>query len=187
MAKLKMKRGLTLGKYLPLHRGHQVVIEKGLSETDEMVVIIYDAPETTTIPLAVRSGWIRSLYPAVRVIEAWDGPIEIGYTSELMKAHERYVIDKLGVEAVTHFYCREPYGEHMSCALGAIDRRVDEERKQVPISATDIRRDPFANRGYLDRLIYRDLITNVVFLGANYPNFSNFFCMHHVRSIQMAF
>jgi NadR type nicotinamide-nucleotide adenylyltransferase len=161
-----MKRGLTLGKYAPLHHGHQLVIETGLSETDDMVVIIYDAPETTTIPLAVRSGWIRSLYPTVRIIEAWDGPTEIGYTPELMRAHERYVIDKLGVEAVTHFYCSEPYGEHMSYALEAIDRRVDEAREQVPISATDIRRDPFAHREHLDRLVYRDLIINVVFLGA---------------------
>ncbi len=35
-----MKRGLTLGKYAPLHRGHQLVIETGLAETDEMVVIV---------------------------------------------------------------------------------------------------------------------------------------------------
>ena len=97
MAKLEKKRGLTLGKYAPLHRGHQMVIETGLSEMDEMIVIIYDAPETTVIPLAVRSGWIRSLYPKVRVIEAWDGPTEIGYTAELMRSHERYVIDTLGV------------------------------------------------------------------------------------------
>ena len=92
----KVKKGLTLGKYAPLHRGHQLVIETGLSEMDEMVVLIYDAPETTAIPLAVRSSWISSLYPAVRVIEAWDGPIKVGYTTELMRTHERYVIDILG-------------------------------------------------------------------------------------------
>ena len=43
----KLKRGLTLGKCAPLHRGHQMVIETGLSEMDEMVIIIYDVPETT--------------------------------------------------------------------------------------------------------------------------------------------
>lgn len=161
-----VKRGLTLGKFAPLHRGHQLAIETGLSETDEMIVIIYDAPQTTAIPLCVRSGWIRSLYPAVRLIEAWDGPTEVGYTSELMRAHERYVIDILGVRKVTHFYCSEPYGEHMSIALGAIDRRVDEVRARIPISATEIRRDPFAYREYVPALVYRDLITNVVFLGA---------------------
>lgn len=161
-----MKRGLTLGKYAPLHRGHQLVIETGLSEMDEMILIIYDAPETTTIPLAVRSGWIRSLYPEVRVIEAWDGPMKTGYTAELMQAHERYVINKLGTEAVTHFYSSEPYGEHMSRALGAVDRQVDAARARIPISATDVRADPFAYRHYLHPIVYRDLIVNAVFLGA---------------------
>ena len=34
-----MKRGLTLGKYAPLHKGHQFVIETALAEMDEVVVI----------------------------------------------------------------------------------------------------------------------------------------------------
>ena len=113
-----MKRGLALGKCAPLHRGHQLVIETALSEMDETVVIVYDAPETTSVPLAVRSGWIRALYPSVRVIEAWDGPNEVGYTPELMRTHERYVIDALGIGGITHFYSSEPYGDHMSRALG---------------------------------------------------------------------
>ncbi len=158
--------GLTLGKYAPLHRGHQLLIETGLSETDAMSVIIYDAPETTPIPLPVRSQWIRALYPSVRVIEAWDGPSEVGYTPELMRAHEEYVIDRLGVTGVTHFYSSEPYGAHMSRVLGAVDRRIDEPRNRVPVSATAIREDPFRFRDYIDPLVYRDLVTNVVILGA---------------------
>ena len=161
-----MTRGLTLGKYAPLHRGHQLVIETALAEMDETLVIVYDAPETTSVPLAVRSGWIRTLYPSVRVIEAWDGPTEVGYTAELMRAHERYVIDALGIGGITHFYSSEPYGEHMSRALGAIDRRVDEARRRVPVSARDVRRDPFAHREYVHPLVYRDLIVNVALLGA---------------------
>lgn len=161
-----LKIGLTLGKYAPLHRGHQLVIETGLSEVDEMMIIVYDSPQATEVPLSVRSGWIRSLYPSVRVLEAWNGPSEVGYSLETMQAHERYVIEVLGVHGVTHFYSSEPYGEHMSRALGAVDRRVDMERVHVPISAGEIRIDPFAHRGYVHPLVYRDLVANVVFLGA---------------------
>jgi HTH-type transcriptional repressor of NAD biosynthesis genes len=161
-----IKRGLTLGKYAPLHKGHQFVIETGLAEMDEMVVIIYDAPETTDVPLAVRSAWIRNLYPTVQVIEAWDGPTEVGYSPDLMYAHERYVIDTLGISGITHFYSSEPYGEHMSIALGAIDRRVDGARRRFPTSSTAIRSQPYTNRMYVSPLVYRDMIANVVFLGA---------------------
>jgi NadR type nicotinamide-nucleotide adenylyltransferase len=142
------------------------VIETALSEMDEVVVLVYDSPETTDIPLAVRARWIRSLYPAARVIEAWDGPREVGYTPELMRAHEAYLTRCVGTGSVTHFYSSEPYGEHVSRALGAIDRRVDQWRARFPVSGTAVRKDPYAHRGFLHSVVYRDLIANVVLLGA---------------------
>ena len=63
-----MKRGLTLGKYAPLHKGHQLLLDTALAEMDEVIIIIYDAPETTLVPLSIRSGWIRKLYPQTKVI-----------------------------------------------------------------------------------------------------------------------
>jgi len=160
--------GLTLGKYAPLHRGHQFVIETALKEMDDVIVLIYDSPETTDIPLHVRSGWIRALYPSVRVVEAWDGPTGVGYSPDEMRAHEAYVLSLpvIADGAVTHFYSSEPYGAHMSHALRAVDRRVDGSRKCFPISATMIREHPFAHRDLMDPIVYRDLVLNVVLLGA---------------------
>ncbi|SHE14051.1 nicotinamide-nucleotide adenylyltransferase [Chlamydia abortus] len=65
------KLGLTLGKFAPLHKGHQFMIETALQEVDELIVVIYET-DVMTIPLHIRASWIRKLYPAVRVIEAWD-------------------------------------------------------------------------------------------------------------------
>jgi NadR type nicotinamide-nucleotide adenylyltransferase len=158
--------GLTLGKFAPLHKGHQLVIETALSEMDEVIVIIYDCPDTTNAPLRVRANWIRDLYPTVQVVEAWDGPLEVGHTDEIKRKHEDYIINQLKLTGITHFYSSEFYGDHMSRALGAVNRLVDPSRNGVPISATEIRQDPFAFRSYLDPLVYRDLITNIVFLGA---------------------
>jgi len=62
--------GLTLGKFAPLHAGHQLLIETARGETDDLVVVIYDAPEVTPIPLRVRADWVRRLYPSVQVVEA---------------------------------------------------------------------------------------------------------------------
>ena len=49
------KTGLTLGKFAPLHKGHQYLIETALAEMDEVVVMIY-ATEVTDIPLNVRAA-----------------------------------------------------------------------------------------------------------------------------------
>lgn len=161
-----MKHGLTLGKFAPLHKGHQLVIDTALAEMDKVSVIVYDCPEITPIPLNVRARWLKMLYPQVHVIEAWDGPTEVGDTPEIKQKHEDYILNKLKLHNITHFYSSEFYGEHMSIALRAVNRVVDPARKRVPISGSLIREKPFAYREYIDPVVYRDLITKVVFLGA---------------------
>ena len=163
---MSKKIGLTLGKYAPFHKGHQYVIETALNEMDEVIVVIYDAPENTSIPLTVRANWIRSLYPKAKVIEAWDGPTEVGNSKEIKRKHEEYIIKRLDIKKVTAFYSGEFYGEHMSTALKAHNRQVDPERSVFPVSSTKIRSNPFKYRKYISPIVYRDLITNVVFLGA---------------------
>lgn len=161
-----MSTGLVLGKFAPLHRGHQLLIETALAENQRVLVMIYDAPEVTPVPLAARARWIAELYPRVELIEAWNGPQEVGSDPGLQRRHERYILEQLAGRAVDRFYSSEFYGDHVSRALGAVDRRVDPERLAIPISATAIRQDQYANRQYLAPRVYRDLITWVVLLGA---------------------
>lgn len=160
------RTGLTLGKFAPLHKGHQFVIETALAEVEHLLVMIYDCPKITTVPLPIRSAWIRTLYPQIEVIEAWGGPLIMGNTPEIQHMHEAYILEQLGERPVTHFYSSEFYGDHVSRALGAVNRQIDPARAHMPISATRIREQPYANRQFLHPLVYCDLITNVVFLGA---------------------
>ena len=164
-----MTVALTLGKFAPFHRGHQRVIDTALAECSRVVVLAYDAPEVTSVPLPVRAGWIRRLYPAVEVVEIWDGPAEIGDDPDVRARHEKTIfaaLERHGGPAVTHFYSSEPYGAHVSDALGAVDRRVDPERLGVPASGTAIRADPWKHRALLAPEVYGDLVARVVFLGA---------------------
>ncbi|MDF2662635.1 MAG: cytidyltransferase-related domain protein [Paenibacillus sp.] len=158
--------GLTLGKFAPFHKGHQLLVETALHETDRVIVVIYDCPETTPVPLTVRARWIRTLYPSVEVIEAWDGPAETGYTPDIMRKQERYILELLGERKVTHFYSSEKYGEHMSEALGAVNRQVDPDRGRCPVSGTAVRAAPYEHRHLVDPLVYRDLVAKAVFVGA---------------------
>lgn len=154
--------GVTLGKYAPLHKGHQHVIDLMLEEMDEVVVIIYDT-HVTDVPLPVRSGWIRTLYPQVRVIEAWDGPDGVPHDPAYERAEEAYVRTLLGDTKVAAFYTSDYYGAHMAAALDADDRRVD---SVVPVRASDVRADPYRHRMHVDSVVYRDLVVKAVFLGA---------------------
>lgn len=159
-----MKVGLTLGKYSPFHKGHQYLIDSALAEMDHMIVIIYNSPETTNIPLQIRADWIRTLYPSIEVIEAWDGPTEVGDTPKIKKTHEAYLQKILGSRKITAFYSSEFYGEHVSKALRAENRKRD--RKTVAITGTQIRENPYKFKSFLDPYVYKDFVTNVVFVGA---------------------
>ena len=160
-----MRRGLTLGKFSPFHKGHQMLVETALAEVDELVVLVY-ATDVTDVPLQVRAAWIKELYPSVRIIEAWDGPDGYGDTPEIKKEQEDYILRKLNGLCITHFYSSEFYGDHVSQALGAVDRRIDEARSTVPISGSALRADYFEGRQYLDPRVYADLVTKVCFMGA---------------------
>ncbi len=158
--------GLTLGKFAPLHKGHQYLIETAIRETDEVIVVIYDAPEATDVPLNIRASWIRTLYPKVEVIEGVNGPSVTGDTPEIKKIQEVYIAGLLNGRKITHFFSSEFYGDHMSKSLGGINREVDRARTFVPISGTMVRDDVFLHKNYLSPVVYQDFVVNVVFLGA---------------------
>jgi NadR type nicotinamide-nucleotide adenylyltransferase len=158
-------RGLVLGKFAPLHAGHQLLIETAMARVDELVVLVYPAPEATDVPLERRAQWVRTLYPRARVIEGHGGPTSSGRTAEVMREQEEF-IGRVVPLPITHFFSSEWYGEHVSRSLAAENVVVDAERRRVPVSGTLIRSDPFAYRRFLAPLVYRDLVRTVAFLGA---------------------
>lgn len=162
------KTGLFLGKFSILHAGHQFVIDTALKEMNRLIVLIYDAPSSTEIPLDVRARWIEEIYKdsSVTVIKGWCSPEDTGYSDEIKKIQNEYIIKMVGDRGISHFYSSEPYGEHVSEALCCVNRIVDIDRKTVPVAASTIQKNPFLYREYIHPFVYSDLITNIVFVGA---------------------
>ncbi len=152
------KRGLLSGKFAPLHRGHQFLIETALAEMDEVFILLYDVPQITRIPLMVRAGWIQDLYPEVHLLEIWETPLD----SSPVPALSPQCMEMIKAREITHFYSNE-----MTEWITGVEKRiVDPARRVAAISSAAIRNDPFTYRDYLHPRVYRDLITNIVFLGA---------------------
>ena len=68
------------------------MIETALSETERLIVLIYDCPDVIAVPLGVRAAWGRRLYPQVEVIEDVDGPRQVGSAPEITRAHDAYIL-----------------------------------------------------------------------------------------------
>jgi cytidyltransferase-like protein len=61
----RFARGLVVGKFCPLHHGHQLLIDSALQRCDEVVVVSYTLPEFDHCGPENRERWIAELFPGV--------------------------------------------------------------------------------------------------------------------------
>lgn len=151
-----MKIGFTIGKFAPLHKGHQYLIEKGLNEMDKFYVIIYET-DVTQIPIETRAGWIKAIYPEVYIIYAKNPPSQYGLDEKSVKIQMDYLKKIIEGIKVTHFYNSEPYGKFVAEDLGIKEIQVDRKREKYPISGTAIRKGIGNNKNFLEKIVYKDL------------------------------
>ena len=149
------KVGFTIGKFAPLHKGHQYLIETALKEMDKMIVVVYDT-DLINIPTEKRASWIKELYPNVEIKFAHNPPSQYGLDDESVNIQMKYLVDVLGDEKPTHFYSSEKYGASVAKYMNLIDRRVDNDRKEVPISASIVREDLEKNKNWISNNVYKD-------------------------------
>lgn len=148
--------GFTIGKFAPLHKGHQLLIETALKEMDELYVVIYDT-DIISIDVKQRANWIKQLYPDVHIIYAYNSPQKYGLDDKSVKIQMEYLSQLIKGIPVTHFYSSELYGEKVADYLNIENRIVDLERKNIPISSTIIRKNYKENSKYIENFIYSDL------------------------------
>ncbi|MBR3152091.1 MAG: adenylyltransferase/cytidyltransferase family protein [Clostridia bacterium] len=153
---MKQKIGLTIGKFAPLHKGHEFLIETGLKEMDRFVVVVY---ETDKIDVSIerRAGWIRKLFPEVEIRYAINPPSQYGLDEESVKVQMEYLVPLISDLGVTHFYSSEEYGRCVADYLGIIDRRVDSKRVKVPVSGSLIRENKKKYSSLISDVVLRDL------------------------------
>ena len=151
-----MKIGFTIGKFAPLHKGHQYLIEKGLKEMDEFYVIVYDT-NVIDISTEQRAKWIKEIYPKAKIIYAKNPPSQYGLDEKSVKIQTDYLKKLIKEIPVTHFYNSEPYGKFVARDLDIQEVQVDRNREKYMISATKLRNNLKENRKYLNNIVYEDI------------------------------
>jgi len=181
-----MKRfatGLVVGKFCPLHRGHQYLLDRAQSQCERLAIISYTKPEFPGHEPERRERWLAALYPdALRLVV--DDARLAAYGAALPHneapdhEHRAFVawllreVLRIEVDAV---FTSEAYGDGFAAALSqAQDERggpavvhvsVDEARAAVPVAGTAVRADVHGRRASLDPLVYRDFVRRVAILG----------------------
>lgn len=184
--------GLVVGKFSPLHRGHELLLHTALEHSERVLCVSYCLPERSRCSAVDRQNWFAELFPRVEHL-ALDGtrlsllkerhpklpPLPRNDAPEL---EHRVFVAELCLQvfgtSVDAVFTSEQYGDGFAAELtrqfGAAGRGsssgvahvlVDLERKRVPVSATALRAEPALWCDFLSPVVRASQVLRVALLG----------------------
>jgi len=179
--------GLVVGKFAPLHLGHELLIRRALSLADEVLIISYARPERPGCGPSRRRRWLRSRFPMAKVLVLDEqvprkipGAPRWPNDDEDPSLHRRFVgwlcHEVLGRHPDAVF-SSEDYGPHLARELERYFRErgvptgrvahvaVDPARAGVPTSGSAVRADVHAHRHLLAPEVYASFVWRVAVVG----------------------
>lgn len=184
--------GLVVGKFSPLHRGHQALIDHALSRCDSVLLLSWSQPELPGCDADRRDAWLQALYPQVARLVLDDARLAAHCARQgvpmrplpnntdddaTQRAFVAWVCSTLWQRRVDAVFTSEAYGDgfaaalqrHFSAQAGmhwpVAHVCLDPARSAVPVSGTALRRDPHALRGFLDPRVYASFVGRIALLG----------------------
>ena len=114
-----MTRGFVLGKFMPPHAGHVTLIQSAQALVDELTVLLCALPGDP-IPAKTREAWMRSLFPAARVVlfeeEAPQQPAE---DPDFWPIWSR-IVAQAHPEPIDYVFAGEAYGAELARHVGGL-------------------------------------------------------------------
>ena len=149
-----MKKGLIFGKFMPFHKGHLALVEFALSQC-EQVIDSMSYTQTDPISAEIRFEWLHQIFannPRIELFQAIDDIPDDGLPLvDATKLWAEFIHQTFpDIEGV---FCSEGYGFPLAQHLGLPVLLFDQERVQVPVSATAIRNHPFANWEFIPEVV----------------------------------
>jgi NadR type nicotinamide-nucleotide adenylyltransferase len=181
------RSALVVGKFSPLHVGHELVIERAFEVADQVVVISYSNPEIPGCEPERRRAWLGQRFPRATTL-VWDEATEASvpgapptpHNDADATLHRRFVgwlCDRVLRVHVDVVLTSEDYGPGFARELEAYFREcdasagsvahvaVDPARSRMAISGSRIREDVHAHRQWLSDFVYASFVRRVTLLG----------------------
>ena len=156
---MKHGLGLVIGKFYPPHRGHKLLIDSAVAQSEQTVVIVC-AKSTDAIPGELRGQWLREIHPTARVMV-----IDDRYDENDSRVWAENTVRWLG-RAPDTVFTSEDYGDRYAELMGSKHISVDKPRGLVPISGTAVRSDPYANWDFIESPVRGWFTKRICVLGA---------------------
>lgn len=200
------KRAIIVGKFCPLHKGHEYLINTALNQVSELIIFSYTSHDYKNCSAANRKVWLETLFPAAKIfvfdktsIRNWgiealpdDDDSDLVQRQFVARVYEKVVGKPLDV-----IYTSESYGDGFTKFMSEflIEKKIqnfpikhlnlDQGRNKVNISGTKLREDILNHRQYLSAVVYRSFIKKILFLGAESTGKSTLveYCAEKYKSV----
>lgn len=160
---MKYKNGLVLGKFMPPHKGHEYLFRFAKQYCDNLTIMV-DCLKEQTISPELRKSWIEELITGVNVVALKkfmpQSPTEIENFWEIWKEEIYSTSGKPDV-----LIAAMDYGWELAKVLDCKFIPLDIARQSIPISATEIRENPFKNWDFIVESARGHFMKKVCFIG----------------------
>jgi HTH-type transcriptional repressor of NAD biosynthesis genes len=161
-----MIRGLVIGKFLPVHRGHLALISFAARQCDEVIVSMSDA-ETDPIDPQLRLSWLKQLTSQWENVKVYS--LKDDFDRPELPLEQR---TKIWADIITRAYGQidkvfssEEYGDWFAKNLGALNVELDRDRKLIPVSSSLIRSKPFQYWDFIPEVVRPYFVKRICFYG----------------------
>lgn len=180
------QQGLIVGKFAPLHLGHEWLIAQAAAQCDKLLILSYTKPEFARCEVQARQHWLTQRFPEHDVLvidDSWLSTVcksrhietQLIPHNEECDAKQQHFLAWLLAHVVQlkpdALFCSEAYGPPTAAVLSrALGHKVqavivDLDRQTLPISASRIRQDPHGLSHWMAPVVQANFISRVVLLG----------------------
>lgn len=179
------RNGLVAGKFSPLHKGHEYLIRTALEQCETLYIFSYYTPEFTNCESYERERWLRTLFPTAKIYVVDDDYVKKRFNFSLPSLNSTDLIERrfatflwlhLVNQPLDVVFSSENYGEGFARELSTYFANytdfasvrhimVDPDRKNVPISGTQLRADIHTLRHYVSPVVYASFVERLCLLG----------------------
>ncbi|PHS63555.1 MAG: ATPase [Thalassobium sp.] len=196
MSQLNQQRfinGLVVGKFSPLHLGHEFLITQAQAECENLYLISYSEPELPGCNRSRRESWLRQRFPKLPILvldqselkraatnQGIDNPPDIPDNDAPDNDHRYFcgwLCQHLFNTHIDAVFTSEDYGDGFAAELTkyfrqtdpqapeTVHRSVDRYRQKIPVSGTQLRAGPHSLRHFMAPEVYADFVERILLLG----------------------
>lgn len=170
----QFRTGLVVGKFAPLHLGHEQVIRAALAVCDHVVLLSYSRPEFSGCEPARRAAWLAARFSETTriVLDHATEPLPDNSASDdTHRAFCAAILRRHFDRTIDAIFTSEDYGSGFAADLArrqgapVTHVSIDHARGLIPVSGTALRADIHGLRHFLAPEVYATFIERVGILG----------------------